>query len=80
MRKSITSPEYKVLLAWLRKSREAHGLSMRDLALRIDEPHSFIGKIETGERRLDVAEYVEYCRALQVDPFEGIDLLRKGIL
>lgn len=47
--------------------------------MQIDEPHSFIGKIETGERRLDVAEYVKYCLALQIDPLDGIKLLSKAV-
>jgi len=50
-------------------------LSMRDLALLIGEPHQFVGKIETGERRLDVFEYVQYCQALKIDPGKGLKLL-----
>ena len=26
--------------------------------------HSFVGKVETGDRRLDVFEFIDYCRAL----------------
>ena len=50
---------------------------MRDLADIISEPHSFVGKIETGERRIDVFEYVQYCDALAIDPAEGLKLLVK---
>jgi len=48
---------------------------MRELGDMIDEPHSFIGKIESGERRLDVFEYVQYCKALSIDPAEGLKIL-----
>ena len=48
---------------------------MRDLAEKIDEPHSFIGKIESAERRLDVYEYVAYCEALGVNPKTGLKYL-----
>jgi len=40
--------------------------------LIIDEPHSFVGKIESAERRLDVYEYVVYCEALSVNPRLGL--------
>ena len=75
MRKTITSVKYQKLLEWLKSARNKQGLSMRDLAVKLDEPHSFVGKIETAERRLDVREYVEYCKALKLDPLEGILLL-----
>ncbi len=75
MRKTITNVKYQKLLEWLKSARNKQGLSMRDLAAKLDEPHSFVGKIETAERRLDVREYVEYCQALNLDPLEGILLL-----
>lgn len=48
---------------------------MRELAERLDVPHSWVGKIETGERRLDICEYVRLCAALKCDFKEGIDVL-----
>ena len=61
----------RLLLKWLRERREAEGLTMRDVGEKLHLPHSWVGKIETGERRLDVAEFVRLCRALQVDPHAG---------
>lgn len=76
MEKSITNSKNQKLLAWLKEARESQGLSMRDFAERLEKPHSFVGKIETAERRLDVAEFVAYCEALGLDPHEGIRLLQ----
>jgi len=76
MIKSITSQKYLTLLAWLKEQRISKELTMRDLAAIIDEPHQFIGKIETGERRLDVYEYVQYCEALDINPAEGLQKLK----
>lgn len=55
--KTIQTAGYRALLAWLRQQRLARGLSMRDLGRCLGIAHSWIGKIETGERRLDVKEY-----------------------
>lgn len=76
MHKTITADKYLALLFWLKNTRQEHGLSMRDLARLLDEPHQLIGKIETAERRLDVYEYVQYCEAVGVDPKEGLELLK----
>lgn len=76
MKKAISSPQYAALISWLRSARANQGLSMRDLALLLDEPHSFVQKVEILERRLDVSEYVEYCNALRLNPEDGLKLLR----
>ena len=75
MFKSLYSNKYALLTSWLKQQREAKGLSMRDLAPLLDVPHSFIGKVEQGERRLDIVEYIQYCEALEADPFEGLRLV-----
>lgn len=76
MQKAITSSKYANLVTWLKKSRVDQGISMRELAQRLDEPHSFVQKVEIVERRLDVFEYDQYCQALGVDPKKGLDFLK----
>ena len=45
---------------------------MRAVAAKLDVPHSWICKIETGERRLDVCEYLALCQAIGCDYQEGM--------
>ena len=40
------------------------GLRQEDLAAKLDEPQSFVSKIEGGERRIDVVELNDICEAL----------------
>ena len=75
MFKSLGSPENERLIAWLKEKRTSQGLSMRDLASRLDVSHSFVGKVEQQERRLDVVEYLQYCKALKVSPLEGLEVI-----
>lgn len=42
------------------------GLRQIDLAEKLGKPQSFISKYESGERRLDLVELNEICRALHV--------------
>ena len=51
---------------------------MRELAERLDLPHSWVGKIETGERRLDLYEYLRLCSALECDFKKGIEVLLRS--
>jgi transcriptional regulator with XRE-family HTH domain len=77
--KSIYSPSYRSLLTWLRACRMAQHLSMRDLGKRMGMPHSWISKVETGERRLDVEEYVRLCLALGIQAEQGVTILRTAL-
>ena len=77
MKKTIHSEQYIHLLRWLRRHRLAAGLSMRSLGTRMNVPHSWIEKTEQGERRLDLLEFVKLCTALECDPHEGLQLLKR---
>lgn len=39
------------------------GLTQADLAERLDKPQSFVAKVETQERRLDLIEFVMWMVA-----------------
>lgn len=75
MSKSIYSPEMVALRTWLKQQRQQQNLTMRSLAQRIQRPHSYIQRVEEGDRRLDVVEFVWYCRALGIDPRQGFELI-----
>ena len=61
----ITSSDadQKKLRRLLRELRREAGLRQVDLAMLLDRPQSYVSKIESGERRLDVLELREVCRA-----------------
>ncbi|MDI3378893.1 helix-turn-helix transcriptional regulator [Acinetobacter sp. V89_7] len=80
MTSSINTQEMLALTQWLKSMREEQHLSMRTLAERMEKPHSYIQKVEQGERRLDVVEYIWYCRSLGVNPYQGLDLIQKIII
>ncbi len=67
MQKSIHSADYDAFLASLRSARKATGLTQIDLAERLQVTQSTVSKSERGERRLDVVELRQWCRALGVD-------------
>ena len=68
LRKTLRSKGHRDLIDILVKSREQAGLTQRELAARLRRPHSFIGRIEAGERRVDVIEFIEIARVMGLDP------------
>jgi ribosome-binding protein aMBF1 (putative translation factor) len=68
LRKTLRSRGHRELITLLVSTRNQAGLSQRDLAARLKRPHSFVGRIEAGERRVDVVEFIEIARVLDIDP------------
>jgi len=56
MSKSIYSREYKEIISRLKKARIEAGLSQQAVAEKLNKPQSYVSKIESAERRLDVEE------------------------
>jgi transcriptional regulator with XRE-family HTH domain len=47
--------------------RERQGLKQQDVASALGLPPSYLSKIESGTRRLDVIELLHLARAMKVD-------------
>ncbi len=75
MRQVRRSPLEEVLRQLLVARREAAGLTQVELAAALRRPQSYVSKIERGERRLEVAEFIAYARALGTSPEELIATL-----
>ena len=78
-RLSIHSTEHMKLRQLLIRQRLDLGLSQRALAEKMGVVHSFIGKVETGDRRLDVFEFIEYCEALNLEAAEILQRLQQEL-
>ncbi|KAE9537754.1 helix-turn-helix domain-containing protein [Ursidibacter arcticus] len=78
LRLSIHSEEYVWLRQHLINRRIELQLSQRALCEKMGVVSSFVGKVETGDRRLDIFEFIAYCEGLELNPIEVIqDIQRK---
>jgi transcriptional regulator with XRE-family HTH domain len=75
LRKTLRSRGHRALVAVLVAARERAGLTQRQLATRLHRPHSFVGRMEAGERRVDVVEFIEITRILGANPKELFEQL-----
>jgi transcriptional regulator with XRE-family HTH domain len=68
MRKTLHSPDYTRLLALLKQARMDAAIVQQELADRLGKPQSFVAKVERGERRIDVIEFIAIAKAIGRDP------------
>ena len=61
MSKSIFTKDYKEIINRLKQARVDAGFSQQAVANKLNKPQSYVSKIESGERRLDVAEVKKFA-------------------
>ena len=72
MANSLYDPRYKRLIERLISERKRNGMTQRDVAARLKQPASYVGKVETGQRRVDLIELVDMLEAMGVKPSKFI--------
>lgn len=70
--KTIYHPQYVALIELLIQARKALSLTQLQLATILGKQQSYIAKVEVCERKLDVFEFIEWCRALGQVPSDLI--------
>ena len=73
------STAYKTLLELLVAARRQKGLNQTELGKRLGRRQTFVSKIELGERRLDLVEFLILADVLDVDPHEVLKQVKKTI-
>lgn len=75
MPRSLHSLPYRKLRTALAKARLDASMTQEQVARKLKRPQSFVSKYESGERQLDVIEFVDVCIAIGVSPNSVIELL-----
>lgn len=79
MKKQLYSSTNDAFVTWLKAQRQAKGLTVRQVGDLIGRDFSIVTKIETQVRRMDVAEFFEYCEALELDPKDCFEYIAKSL-
>ena len=73
--KTVFSKINDDLVHLLREARQKAGLTQVEAAKKLGCRQTFLSKIECGERRVDVVEFVVMMRAYGTDPSSAIKRL-----
>ena len=76
MEKTIGSKGHKALVKLISEKRKAAGLKQEDLAIALDQTQPWVAHLESGQRRIDVVEFVKLADAIG---FNVVEELRKLI-
>ena len=73
--KTLRSRRHRALCAALKSARKGLRLSQHEVAVRLKTSQTVIARIEIGERRVDVVEFLDLARVLKLDPREVLTRL-----
>ena len=77
--KGIADKAQEKLQGLLRDIRADAGVTQAELASRLGVPQSVISKYESGERRLDILELRQVCKALGLGLADLVRRLEKEV-
>ena len=58
----------RAIVSAIAQARKAADLSQRQLSVKLGEPPNWVQRVESLERRVDVAEFIRIARALGIEP------------
>jgi transcriptional regulator with XRE-family HTH domain len=71
------SKRYMALIGLLVARREVAGMTQSDLAARFGKSQSFVARLENGQRRITVVQFMTFAKILRFDPYKVISTLEK---
>jgi transcriptional regulator with XRE-family HTH domain len=77
--KANLKKDYSIAIELLYRLRINAGITQSQLAKVLNVPQSFVSKVETGERRINIIELNEICKALGSNIIEFVTVLEKEL-
>jgi len=68
--KTLGTSRHRALIAYLTQKRKDAGMSQAELADALGEYQSFVARMESGQRRVDVVEFENLAQILKFDVHE----------
>lgn len=72
MEKTLGSGQHRALIDFLIQQREKRSMTQSDLADALGEYQSFVARLESGQRRIDVVEFLRLAEVLKYDAADAL--------
>jgi len=72
MVETIQTVRHKTLVGLLVAHRKRAGLRQADVAKRLKKAQTWVAYLESGQRRIDVVEYLALAAAIGFDPLKAL--------
>jgi transcriptional regulator with XRE-family HTH domain len=76
MSRTLRSARHQALIALLVEKRREAGLTQAQVAKQLKRYQSYVATVESGQRRIDVVEFLDFADAIGFDPRDAIKRLR----
>jgi transcriptional regulator with XRE-family HTH domain len=76
MSRTLRSARHEALIALLVEKRREAGLTQEQVAKKLKRYQSYVATVESGQRRIDVVEFLDLADAIGFDPRDAIKRLR----
>jgi len=76
MSRTLQSARHEALIALLVETRREAGLTQAQVAKKLKRYQSYVATVESGQRRIDVVEFLDFADAIGFDPRDAIKRLR----
>lgn len=76
MSRTLRSARHEALIALLVEKRRQAGLTQAHVARKLKRYQSYVATVESGQRRIDVVEFLDFADAIGFDPRDAIKRLR----
>jgi transcriptional regulator with XRE-family HTH domain len=73
----LNSTRHRALVELLIQKRLDAHMTQAELAERLGEYQSFVARLESGQRRVDVVEFIELSEVLHFDVAKAINAIAK---
>jgi transcriptional regulator with XRE-family HTH domain len=73
MSATVQTKAHRHLVVVLHAARRRAGLRQTDVAKKLGRSQTWIARIESGERRIDVVELIKLCKLYRADPHKLLD-------
>jgi transcriptional regulator with XRE-family HTH domain len=67
MSKAIYSKDHKYVVEQLKRARKEAGLEQSEVAKALGRTQSYVSKVESGQRRIDVVTLKEFAKIYKKD-------------